>query len=158
MPTITQFEYVEINSVPLATPAWEITDLAPLWDAAPIRGGDRLIPFQQGVDPVRGIVDAFRCQLPFIVYGDFDQDGTPIADARAGLWTNIRYLQDQFCIPNPATIEGTWPLILHAPDGSSWGGDCKVLPPLQLVGATPAAAEGVFDILIPAGGLVEIAS
>jgi len=158
MPTITQFEYVEINSVPLATPAWEILDLAPIWDAAPIRDHNLLLPFAKGTDPQRGVVDEFTCQLPFIVYGDMDQEGDPYMDARAGLWANIRYLQAAFCIPNPATDQGTWPLVLHAPDGSSWGGDCKVRPPLQLVGSTPIAAEGVFDILIPAGELTEIVS
>lgn len=153
MPTITRTEYVEINSVPLATPAWEVTDLSPLWEASPVRGEDRLIPYLQGRQPLQRVIDELRVQVPLVVYGDFDQDGVAIANGRIGLMNNLDYLKNAFMVPNTSSTEGTWPLILHMPDSSTRGADCFVLPPLNYVSVGPITVRCVLDILIPAGEL-----
>lgn len=152
MPTITRVEYVEINSVPLATPAWEVNDLSPLWDVAGLRGEDRVVPFAEGALPLRRFRDEMRCQIPLTVYGDVDQDGTPQSDARIGLMENLDYLRVNILTPNTVG-DGTWELTLHMPDGSTRTADCFVLPPFQMSIISPSCVRGVLDILIPQGFL-----
>ena len=152
MPVITDTMYLEINNIPLATPAWRVLDLSPLWDAAPVRGEDRLIPFAQGVKPLARVVDALRVQCPLLIKGDRDQDNAIISNTNIGLASNTDYLRSNIWTPNPAG-DGTWPLVLHMPDSSTRGADCFVLPPMQLVPAGKIALRAVIDILIPAGEL-----
>ena len=155
MPVITRDEYLEINDVPLATPAWEVLDLSPLWDVAGFRGDDRLIPQRDGEKPLRRRIAAMRVQVPLIVYGDADQDGMPYSEGRAGLRANLVYLEEAFMVPNLSNADGTWPLVLHLPAGETLSGDCIVNPPLQLAPKSPTTVLCVLDIKIPAGVLTE---
>ncbi len=152
MPVITETEYVSVNGVPLATPAWIVNDLSPLWEAGSLRGDDRIIPFAPGKKPLRRILDELRVVIPITVFGDFDQDGVAQSNARIGLQTNVDYLRDNILTPNPSD-PGTWPLVLHLPDGTTRSADCFVLPPFQIQPLSPIACTGVLDILIPSGVL-----
>lgn len=153
MPTvITREEYLEFNGVPLATPGWEITDLSGLWDAPAVRGEDRLVPYHEGVLPLRRWIDMKRAQLPLIVYGDLDHEDAPHVDARAGLLENLDYLKQRVLRPNQsATITGTRNLKHHLPDGSVREADAIILPPWQPVTVGPHTLRGVLDVLIPGG-------
>jgi len=152
VPTITRTEYLEVNNVPLATPAWEVLDLSPLWGIGGLRGEDRVIPFADGKSPLRRVRDDWREVVPIVIYGDFDQNNVAQSNTRTGLQANIDYLRDNILTPN-TTDPGTWTLKLHMPDSTIRTAECFVLPPMQLVPLSPMAVRGVLDILIPAGKL-----
>jgi hypothetical protein len=159
MPTVIKYsEYIEINSVPLATPAFWVKDPTPLWDAAGVRGSDRLIPGIAGQAPLPRIGDVVRVPLKLIVSGAADQNGTlaTAANRRSQLLTNWEYLRTNIFTPNP-TAPGTWNLIYHRPDATTKSGGCFVGTggsPQPTVLATGAPAlEAILDILLPAGVL-----
>lgn len=157
MPTPVDTEYVEINGLPLATAAWVVNDLSPLWDAAGLRGEDRVIPFSDGALPLRRFIDEMRVQVPITVYGDFDSDGNANSDGRIGLMENIQEITNYIGIPNDSG-DGTWELILHMPDGSTRVADCFVVPPFQWTPVSPIVVRGVLDIIIPQGFLISESS
>ena len=155
--TIVDNEYVQINGVPLSTTAWEVNDLAPLWDAASLRGEDRVIPFSDGALPLRRFRDEMRIVIPITIWGFYDWNNNANADARIGLQRNIDHLRDNILTPNTAGT-GTWNLILVMPDGGTRGAGCFVIPPMQLTPLGPSAVTGVLDILIPQGYLTILTS
>jgi len=150
--TILETEYVEINGVPLATPAWTINDLSPLWDAATLRGDDRVVPFSDGAYPLRRFRDEMRVQIPITIYGQKKWDDTDYANVRIGLMTNVDHIRTNLLTP-ATTSDGTWNLILHLPDGTTRSAACFVIPPIQIEGLGPSAVRGVLDIVIPQGFL-----
>lgn len=150
MPTITATEYLEINSVPLATPAWRLTDLTSLYDEADVRGDDILIPHSAGVlaQPRRRTVT--KKALPIVVFGDYDLDGVAHTDPREGLAINTAYLMTNVVAP-PGTGDGTRDAVWHLWDGSTKAADVHVLGGLGLKRKNPITVEGVLVISIPAG-------
>jgi hypothetical protein len=153
MPTPTLTEYVEINNVILALPSWEAPNLAPLWARGPLRGGDRLIPDADGQMPLSRRTDEWHVDpMPLYVYGFADQDGNPASDGRAQLRENMDFLLANIWTPNQTTQEGTWPLVLHGPGGTTYTADCFVNSP-QTTAFAPAIALCVLDLIIPAGSL-----
>lgn len=152
MPVITHAEYLAINAVPLATPAWVITDLTPLWEGAEVRGDDRLLPGVAGVKKYRRRATVTRKALPMLVFGQFDQDGNAYADPRAGLWTNIAYLRTN--VVDPTNIgDGTREAVLHGPGGVTVSGDVHVISPLKLTILGTITMRAVLEISIPGGVL-----
>jgi hypothetical protein len=152
MPTPTLDEYLEINSVILASNAFEVTDLSPIWGVGPNRGSDRLIPFADGQLPLVRRRDEWHVDpIKLLIYGFELYDGTPSSDARMTLRHNLDYLITNVFTPNPSA-PGTWPLALHV-KSAVYSGDCFV----QMVGPTafsPAILQCVLDIIIPSGVLV----
>lgn len=154
MPVITRTEYLEINGVPLATPAWEIVDLSPLWEGAEVRGADRLLPGVIGVRPYRRRATVTVKALRMVIYGDKNLDGVVQADVRLGLWNNIAYLRTN--VVDPTNVgNGTRTAILRAPGGITRSGPVHVLSPLKL-GADlgPTSVRAVLELSIPGGVLV----
>lgn len=157
--TITRDEYLEIdanpggvaNMIPLATYAWEILDLSPLWSSAKKRGSDRLVPGVAGVRSYRRRRTVTVRSLPMIVYGDLDQNGAAYADAREGLETNIAYLEANL-VEDPGTTAGTRNAILHRPL-STKSGAVHVLG-LELAPLGPSSVRAVLELSIPAGKLL----
>jgi len=104
---VVEAEYVEINGVPLSTPAWTINDLSPLWDAATLRGADRIVPFSDGAYPLRRFRDEFRVQIPITIYGDTKWDGTTYSNIRVGLMTNVDHIRTNLLTP-ATTSDAKW--------------------------------------------------
>jgi hypothetical protein len=151
---ITRTEYVEINSVPLATPAWIVLDTSPLWDTPPVRGTDRIVPYTVGQTPLKRIYDAHRFTLPMVIHGAQDRTGTFYSDVRVGLYTNVQELITAVVDPEATAEPGLKVITLHAPGGVTRTGDCLVIPPLHIganLGRT--AVRAALDIIIPAGVL-----
>jgi hypothetical protein len=147
-PLITRTVYLEINSVPLATPAWEVGDLTPLLDGADEKGGDRDLPHGTAVAYPRRPRVTVR-DVPLAIFGDFDQDGTPHADIDAGFVTNLAYLQANVLGAGTAA-DGTRPAVLHLPSGTR-SADVTVGLALGLSPFDGVAAVGVLRLSIPAG-------
>lgn len=150
MPVITLPSYLEIASIPLATPAWVVLDLLPLLDGTDVRGSDRLLPGVNGVKPYRRRNTVSVRTLELVIFGDEDQEGEPYSNHMDGLELNILYLRDNLLAPEESG-DGTVSAVLHLTGGSVLTADVHVLPPLKVRQVAYGMARGVLDISIPAG-------
>lgn len=144
MITPTFSEHVTLGDVPLSCPAWEATDLSSLWETASYRGGDIVVPYAPGVRAGRRVVESRRVVIPVTVFGTHDPEGTPYADARAGLRANIDRLA---LLMRPTDTS----LVLHLPDGSTRRATALPMGAIQLDPIGPAATKVVLDLLLPEG-------
>ena len=146
--TITQAEHLEINSVPLATPAWSLANLFVMWSGPATRGQDRLIPGTTGAlsNPRRPTVTSRTLLLD--IFGDRDWEGASNADPRDGLWRNIAHLRANVTDPG-----GDVTATLHLPDGTTVSGPVHI-ESFELGGDLgPHAARAAIDITILHGAL-----
>lgn len=150
---LTRAEHVEIDGVPLATPAWEVLDASGLYDAPPVRGEDLVVPHLEGAVAARRVLDARRVTLGMVVYGDRDPEGAAYADPRAGLVANLDLLKRAVVRPVQSSVEGTRALRHHLPGGAVRSAPCHVLGPLQLGAMGPASALATLDVVVPGGVL-----
>jgi hypothetical protein len=98
--------HLEIDGVPLSTPAWEHLNIHALYSGATVRGENRILP---GASGRRGLVwraDETMRTLTMAIFGDRSWDGTPNADPVAGLWANVAHLH-AFVIANPLNDDST---------------------------------------------------
>jgi hypothetical protein len=114
---LTSSEYVEIDGVPLQTPAWLVTNLYTLWSGPATRGQDLVLPGVPGVRPYRRRATATRRTLEMVVYGHVDWAGGAYSDLREGLQANIDHLR-QATDPVVSTSAGTRTALLYMPDSS----------------------------------------
>lgn len=140
---ITATEYLEIASTPLATPAWRITDLTPLWKAATLRGSDRLLPLA-GIRQLRRREGLTTYSFPMTVWGRRDRTGTPYANLRDGLDANIEALHAAVIVPL-TTTSGTRVAIWHKADGGTVSKNVTVLD-FTPQAFSPAAIRGVLSL------------
>lgn len=145
---ITATEYLEINSVPLATPAWRITDLTALNRSAEQRGTDRLLPLA-GIRSLPRHPTVTSFVLPFRVWGHMDREGTPYADPRAGLKANLAVLHSAIFDP-VQTGDGTRSATWHQAGGTTVTKDVKVLPWTPSA-VSPRSQRGDLVITITTG-------
>lgn len=155
--TVIRDWYLEINSVPLATYAWEVTNLSALLDSAALRGTDRLLPGAAGVRPNRRRRGVQVVTLPLEVHGDFDEAGDPITEPLEGVVSHLEYLTDSLGFASP-TGDGTVPAVFHR------GGLPDLAADVHFLGFQGSEAFGewslrtTFDISIPAGAWEEVGS
>lgn len=154
MATPNLTEYLEFDSVPLSTPAWEITDLSPLWGTPEYRGEDKTVPYRRGVVPFRRSWGGKRVDLPFAVFGDFDPDGIPAPSARAQLWANRRELiRTVLRPPVVETGDGDRLIRYHAPDSQIYSGPGKIIGGLKPTQLGPTGMRGDLSLVLSEGGL-----
>jgi hypothetical protein len=149
---ITRTFYLELNTVPMACPAWEIPDLSPLLDNAQVRGSDRILPSVDGVLAYRRRPTATVVTLPLDVVGLVDWDGNTVADPFAQLNIHMDYLRTNLGFAS-ATGDGTVPAILHRGSVDPMVGDVHFLgfKGSRTMGA--GLLRTTFDLSIPAGQL-----
>jgi hypothetical protein len=105
---ITRSTYLEINSVPLATPAWRILDLSRLHGLA-VRGSDRIMPGANGMRAQRRRRTIYSQSLPLLVVGRYDREGNVLSNVYDGLDDNIDYLMTNVIEPpSTATVAAVW--------------------------------------------------
>lgn len=147
--TVTRSWYLEINSIPLATYAWEIPDLSALLDSPALRGADVLIPGVAGVVPNRRRTTVTVYTFPLDVVGDLDEDGTPSDDPNEGVNEHMAYLNANLGLA--AGGDGTVPAEFHRGDLPSWTAD------VHFLGFKGSQKQGeflvrtTFDISVPSG-------
>lgn len=146
---------LQIGTVVLSCPAWDITDLTPLWVETTVRGGDRLIPGAAGVRPFRRRVTVTTHALPMLISGDVDPLGVVNTDAWVGLEENLADLWTNVVAPTN-TGDGTRAAILTMPSGATRTANVHVLG--LRVGSTRgephrhhAVVRASLQISIPAG-------
>jgi hypothetical protein len=148
--TVTRTWYLEINSVPLATPAWEIPDLSALLDSGNLRGSDRLLPGAAGVRPLRRRRTVWVLTFPLDVMGDVDEDGAPITDANEGVNEHMAYLNANLGFADP-TGDGTVPAVFRRGDLPAWTADVHFLGFKGSRKLGEFLVRTTFDISVPAG-------
>lgn len=153
MPTATRDEYLELGGIPLATGAWETTDLSDLYDAPEIRARTATVGYRPGVAAYRPIYGSKRLLLPIEFFGDQDSDGNPIADSRAGLQANLDEFKASVIRPLQTDLSGTRLLRHHLPDGTIRSAPAQIRDRLKVSGHGPGGLSGVLDIEIPGGVL-----
>lgn len=153
---ITSTEYVVLNGVPMHTPAWEILNLAELWQGPPSRGSDDVIPGAGGVRPNPRRANTRLVSLEICVTGTRDWEGQPYGDARVGLEENLNYLRAY--VTDPTNVgTGLITCVLHMPSGATRQGDVHV-ETFEFQGDGPTAVQGHIDLSIPAGSLSAVLS
>jgi hypothetical protein len=156
MTVITRDWYLEINGVPLATPAWEIPDLSILLDSPSLRGSDVLLPLA-GFRGYRRRPSLTVLTFALDVQGDVDEDGAPTADGLTGVVEHMEYLTTALGYAE-ATGDGTVPAIFHRGSLPALGAD------VHFLGFKGSQKQGTFlvrttfDISIPAGQWEEVGS
>lgn len=150
MPTLTATEYLKVNGIPLATPAWRVDDLSPLMSENALRGDDRIIPGAAGVRAKRRRRTVTVLSFGLHVFGLYDQDGAIQADARQGLINNIAYLKANLgaasAIGN-GTVTAEW----HQPSGAVKTASVHVLGPHDPHAQSPNWVHFMLDLSIPVG-------
>lgn len=91
--TINFPTHLEIDMVPLSTPAWEHLNLYALLGAATVRGENVVMPGAVGVRPVRRRPTETNYTVDMAIYGDRDWQGDPYDDPMMGLWSNLAHLR-----------------------------------------------------------------
>lgn len=144
-------ERLEIDGVPLNCAGWTHTNLWALWAGATTRGTDRIIPGATGILSKPRRATAARLQLAVEIFGHIAWDGTPYADHRLGLWTNVDHLRTN--VTDPVTTgDGTRTGVLYLPDGSTLTGPVTV-EGFQLGDSEGVVLTSTIDLTIPAGAL-----
>lgn len=107
MAYVTRFDHhVEIDGVPLSTPAWEHLDIQALYSGPGVRGDNRVMPGAIGRRALPKRADETTRTLTLAIFGFERWDGTVNADPIAGLWENIGHLM-AFVIDAPTTPDST---------------------------------------------------
>lgn len=145
-------EWLEIDGVPLSTPAWTTRTLSELWSSPPQRGADRIIPSATGVRtwPWRATIAEFDLELD--VVGDTDWEGTPYSDARIGLATNCAHLIEVL-IDAPTSTDGLRTAVMHLASGEMRVGELRVSR-VRFADLGDWGAAAQISLAIPAGQLV----
>jgi hypothetical protein len=159
MPVITRPTYIELNSIPLATPAWEVNDLSELLDVGRVRGSDVVMPGARGARPFRRRHTVVTRTLPMIVFGEKDIEGAAVADPVQGAINHMLYLADNLGI-GIAGIDGdgTVDLIWHLPDATVLTAVVHVLGMIGTRDVAPGVLRTTIDLSFPDGGFVEVGS
>lgn len=152
---ITANEYLELDSVPLMTPAWFCNDFSELLNGPGVRGGDITAGSRPGQLARRRTLDARQAALSFVIYGHKDAEGNAHADLRAGLFENIDTFKS-LLTPNMSTNSGTRSLLIVT-DEFSRVADVHVSPDIQLVPLGPGAARATVLVTIPDGVFRDVA-
>lgn len=113
---VTSDEYIEIDGVPLDTPAWRTTNLSELLDGAANRSSDVTIPYLPGQQPRRRVRDSREVNIELVIFGDSDPRGAAHANARQGLISNLNELKAALRPINTASAV-TRTLVYHGPAG-----------------------------------------
>ena len=151
MATANSSEYLEIDNVPLSTPAWDTEDLAAILQGPGVRGGDLLVPIRAGELARRRILTSRVITVPLVVNGWFDSDGNEHADPRAGLIANLNALKLVFS-PNYRTTTGTRTLEwVNTTTSVTRVAEVHVSPAIDVTAIGPFAARVVVEFTLPGG-------
>lgn len=148
--TILGDEYLQIDAVPLSTPAWVLTNHWVLWEPAPLRGDDVKIPGADGVLAQRRRVDTDKKSLELAIVGDVDWAGVKQWDVRYGLWRNIDHLRTNLAAV-PGTTASTRSATLHLPPPATTLTATVHVEQLRFAGNGPGLAIAQLTLSLPAG-------
>jgi len=148
---INAVEYLVLDGLPLATPAWYTTEMSDLIGTAEVRGSDILVPFADGVRPQPRRPTVSQATVSLAVVGDTNPDGSAHASVRDGLRANCKALA-WLASRNGVDAAGTRLAELHL-DGETRVGRVHILR-LRFARESAGYATGQLELSIPAGALL----
>jgi hypothetical protein len=148
---ITSDEYIDIDGVPLSTPAWQTLNLDELNNGVETRGQSLVIPRRPGAFVRARIIDQKIVNIPIIIYGNKAPDGTVYSDAREGLQYNLDLLKK--ALFNPYQPNDLTRLLTYHRTTTDLEAVCQTKPNLDIERLSPTTARGVITVEIPAGVL-----
>lgn len=151
MATVNATEWLDLDGVPLSTPAWTTEDISTLLNGPSTRGSDIVVPGRAGQVARRRTLDAREVTIPIVVNGYVDSDGAAHADPRAGLLANLDELKAVLS-PVTTTIAGTRTLTWYG-DFVQRTAEVHVNPALDVAAIGPHAARIVVRMTLPGGAL-----
>ena len=152
MAYLTNFTHrLEIDDVPLSTPAWEHLDIQALYSGPAMRGENRVMPGAYGRRALPKRPDETTRTLTIAVFGFQRWDGTANPDPVAGLWENINHLH-AFIIDPPATADSTRLAKIVRIDQPDLFARIQVLGFEVDETYSPAAISASMDIAVISGG------
>jgi len=141
-----------ISTHSLATPAWDIPDLTPLWFSAGSRGESIVMPGADGRRSNPSRLDEIEVDLLFLVNGEVDRLGSPYSDPWVGLETNLEWLWTNVLVPID-NGRGTRPATLTLPSAATRTANVRT-DPLDLIGESiddPTLVEFNLTLTITSG-------
>jgi hypothetical protein len=142
-----------IGSTSMNNPAWDITDLTPLWATVEVRGQDRIIPGAAGAIPYQRRLTVTRHDLQMLITGDVNASGTPFANPDEGLQSNLSTLYTNVIAP-VGSGGGTRAATLTLPSGATRTADIHIIGFVRqqtFVSDSQAIMEATLQISIPEG-------
>lgn len=142
--------YLEVNGVKLACPAWQVTNLAVLFDDGDVRGDDHVLPYVAGRVAVRRWRDAEVKTIGLEVVGQYDIDGTVAADPARKLVQHMAYLKANLGF---ASTSGDGTVVAKFFRGA----EATLQTNVHMLGfkgsrwSAPAYLTTTFDMLVPSG-------
>lgn len=153
--------YGVLNSVPLDTYAWRVVEggYDELLNCPALRGADLVMFGSQGRRGYPRIIDATVISIPLLVSGEFDEDGTPIANKREGLYEHRDYLRANLGLAADSDPDrGTVPFVFNRGSLADWTGDVTFLGFNGWTSIGRHDAMVRIDLSIPDGELAEAGS
>lgn len=142
--------HLEIDGIPLSTPAWEQTNLYTMLGVGSARGDNVVMPGAVGRRAVRRRTDELTVTIDLAIRGGIDPRGVVHADPIAGLIANIDELRDNLVDPPAAYLNSVRPAIIHLPTGTLTAG-VQVLG-FEIVEAyNPTEISASMDICVVEG-------
>lgn len=144
--------HLEINGVPLSTPAWEHTNLQAVLGAATVRGENVVMPGAVGVRAVRRRPTETNHTIELCVFGDRSWDGSTNTDPVMGLIANLEHLKTNVVDPLAST-NSVRTAILRLPTGTRTAA-IQVLGFEVVETLSPACVNASMDVTFLRGALV----
>lgn len=150
--------YLEIDNVPLSTPAWEVLNLEDLESGPDVRGEPRLLPGAVGVraNRLRPTVTAHALNMYF--FGMKDPEGNAFAEGHVGILANLARFRDDVVSQPTSGITRTAVLHLPDPDAPTEPGPSRTgavqLRKFQVGEAlSPVCVRATLDLIVLGGSL-----
>ncbi len=144
---------LELGNVSMNCPAWAVLNVASLWEPAPPRGENLLIPFAGGRFSVGHTRDERADSLQLLIVGTCDSDGVPYGDPYVGLEENVMWLNDNLF--DYAEVRSPFQAELTLPSGSKRGGALQI-GVVKFAWEVGIAVTATIDYKLPAGRLTPI--
>jgi len=146
---VTATEYIDIDGVPMATPAWLATDLSELNDGPENRGSNLVIPRRPGAVFRAKIRDSRIVNIPIVIFGDRDAENNVHADPRQGLIENINALKAALYMPSFAAAR----VLTYYRAAGNVEATVQTTQKLDITPIGPTTARAILTIEIPSGVL-----
>ena len=149
--TTDPYMTVTLDGENVDTSAWQCINKQVLRASAPLEQVNVPLPGVDGLLPRKPRYTEQTVDLQFVMTGNVNAAGTPVADAAAGLAANKRAFTDRYFLPGRSSGDGTVECVVTDVDGTEYAGPVQVGPPIF--------SEGIFEcqvvmsVTIPAGEL-----
>jgi hypothetical protein len=144
--TITRTNYLEVNSVPLSTPAWWIVNLETEIVKRTTRGSNLLLAQATGRRRRRRYLDECVYQFEMRIRGMVKWDGTLHANASDGFIANAEQLTANLGIASSSAVTATW----HRTGSASKTASVDIVH-FECADLGHRDAKAILEIVAPAG-------